>query len=112
MDGANVAYRNQNYDGGRFSLEQVGPLLPRSRCGRDPAEMWSYGLAARALIKSDELLVVLDSPILVTDSPIDTTQRDNPGRKTHKHRQSREERQQRQSEASAGSQEGECDDGL
>jgi len=23
VDGANVAYRNQNYDGGRFSLEQV-----------------------------------------------------------------------------------------
>ena len=47
--------------------------------------MWSYGLAARALIKSDELVVVLDSPISVTDSPIDTTQRDNIGPKTHKH---------------------------
>ena len=35
-----------------------------------------------------------------------------PGPTTHKHRPSRRERQQRQSEASAGYQEGECDDGL
>jgi len=38
--------------------------------------------------------------------------RTTPGPTTHKHRQSRRERQRRQSEASAGPQEGECEDGL
>ena len=40
------------------------------------------------------------------------TQTHDPGPKAHKHRPSRRERQRRQSEVSAGSQEGECEDGL